>query len=65
MIEGNESVRRADTGGGSFYNYQTINVPERADKKRTGSYFARQTQGALARANKKGLGAGPRWGGNR
>lgn len=65
MIEGNEKVRRDNGGGGSFYNYQTINVPERADPRRTGSYFARQTQGAIARTAKKGLGAGPRWGGKR
>ena len=63
-IHSNDNVRRMEANSGpSFVNYQTINVPERADPCRTGSYFARQTQGAIARTAKKGLGAGPRWGG--
>jgi hypothetical protein len=44
-------------GGGGFHNTQIINIPERADPRRTASGVARSTQSALFRSARKGLAA--------
>jgi hypothetical protein len=60
-IESNESVRRMESGGGGgFHNYQTINVPERADKRRTSRGIARDTQFAFSTSVRSGIARGPR-----
>ena len=60
-VDSNQQARRmASDGGGGVTINQTITVPERADPRRTASHFARQTQGAIGRAARKGLAMGPR-----
>ena len=60
-IHSNEKVRQMESGSGgvTFVNNQSITVPERADKRRTGSYFARQTERAIYSTARKGLARGP------
>lgn len=58
-IHSNENVRRLEQGGGGFNYTQIVNVPERADPRRTASGIARSTQSAMARAARKGLATVP------
>lgn len=55
-VHSNQRVRMMmDGDGGGSTIIQNITVPERADPRRTGSSIARSTQGAIARAARKGL----------
>lgn len=54
VISGPRAHREASSGGGFTIN-QTVNVPERADPRRTANGIARSTQGALMRSARKGL----------
>lgn len=60
VVSGPRLHREAQGGGGAMIINQTINVPERADPRRTGSGIARSTSGALMRSARKGLAIGPR-----
>lgn len=56
MVHSNQQAHRmADNSGGGFHNTQIINIPERADPRRTAAGIARSTQGALMRSARKGL----------
>lgn len=56
MVHSNQqSHRMVDGGGGGFHNTQIINIPERADPRRTAAGIARSTQSAIARSARKGL----------
>jgi hypothetical protein len=54
-VASGERSRRMLSEGGGVTIAQTINVPERADPRRTAAGIARSTQGALMRSARKGL----------
>lgn len=60
VFSGDQTRRMAANDGVSATFVQNINIPERADPRRTGTTLARATQGAIHRAGVKGLAAGPR-----
>lgn len=55
VINGPQTHRMAQQGGGGVTLVQNITVPERVDPRRTSAGIARSTQGALMRASRKGL----------
>jgi len=57
VLSHQQAHREASTGGGMTL-VQNIQIPERADPRRTASSIARSTQGAIARSARKGLAGG-------
>ena len=55
VINGPRTHRMAQDGGGGVTLIQNNYIPERVDPRRTAAGLARSTQGALARAARKGL----------
>ena len=55
VINGPRTHRAAQEGGGGVTIVQNNYIPERVDPRRAADGIARSTQGAIARANRKGL----------